>query len=147
MECDDFCPDILENDCNRDIILCLLKTQYALFEVDAHIVRRNNINKGNFFDEYIEEDRSYIPIKISFSKMRDEGTKDDKDTIQKSESLEIIYMGDEKILRTDLIIYKGGYYDCRDLFTQEWNGGWLFQKFNMVYIQDANDVPDNVLSS
>ena len=145
MECDELCPEIFENDCNKSIIMCMLETQYNLFKSKAHIIRRKNVDKGNFFDEYMKEDREYIPIYINVSRYRDNSTKDEKDTLQKTETFEVIYIGEERILRTDLILYQGAYYDVRDLFTQEWNddNDWLFQKFNITYIQDANDYPTN----
>lgn len=123
----------------------------SLFKTTAYIVRRGSTNnqkldKGNFFNEYIDDDREYIPITISISRLRDDGTKDDKDQMQITEEFEAYYTGSIRINRTDMILYQGAYYDCRDLFTQEWNDSneWIYQKFKMTFIQKANDFPNNV---
>lgn len=154
MECDDICPDIFENDCNKDIVKCLMENQMSLFKTSAYIVRRGEtdiqkLDKGNFFYEDIVDDREYIPITISVSRLRDDGTKDDKDQMQITEEFEAYYTGTHRINRTDMILYQGSYYDCRDLFTQEWNdeNDWIYQKFKMSFIQEANDLPDNIAPS
>jgi len=133
-------------DCEKEVASCLLETQYMLFKVNAYIVRRQQLNSGNFFEENIVSERSYIPITMSFNRLRDDGTKDDDDQNQITEDLNVIYRGSERIKRTDMILYDGSYYDVRDLFTQEWdsNHNWLYQKMVLSFIQIANDLPSNL---
>jgi len=143
-ECEELPDGFFENECNKEIVSCLMQTQMQLFKAPAYIVRREQLDKGNFFHEYIEEGRQYIPVTLSISRLRDDGTKDDKDQQQITESIEAYYMGEIKLLRSDMILYRGAYYDTRDLFTQEWNteGDWIYQKFQMVFVQNANDAPE-----
>ena len=132
---------IIENDVNYAIMKELFDTQMSVLKIKGYIVRRKRLDSGNFFDEYIEEGREYIPIEINIHKMRDEGTKEDKDSRMMTEEFEAYTYGQPKLERTDIILWDRGLYDVRDLYTQTWNGKILFQKFRMVFIQPANDLP------
>jgi len=133
---------LFENEVTYQIAKELFDSQMSVLKVKAYIVRRKQLDSGNFFDSFTEEGREYIPIEINIHKLRDEGTKEDKDSRMMTEEFEAYTRGNPKLERTDIIYWDGGLYDVRDLFTQQFNGEILYQKFRMVFIQPANDFPD-----
>jgi len=134
--------DLFENEVVEKVVEELFDTQMSVLKVDAYIVRRSNLDSGNFFSEDLGEDRKFIPIQLNIHKLRDEGTKDNIDSRQMTEEFEAYTYGTPKLERTDLILWDGNLYDVRDLYTQQFNNNILFQKFRMVFIQPANDYPE-----
>ncbi len=133
--------NLVENDVTYNIARELYSTQLSVVKVKGYIVRKKVLDSGNFFDEYTENSREYISVEINIGKLRDEGTKEDKDSRIMTEEFQAFTIGEPKLERTDMILWDGNLYDVRDLYTQWWNGKVLYQKFRMVFVQEANDYP------
>jgi len=128
---------IIENNVNYQILKELFDTQMSVLKINAYIIRRQNLDAGNFFNEMFDENSEQIPIEINIARLQDDTINVDKDNLIMTEEHEAYADGSVEIYRTDLILWDNKYYKVVGLYKQRFNGKIVYQKFRLVYSHPA----------